>query len=213
MREPLLILVAMAGFGMVHSVLASRAAKTAASRLVGDRHSQGWYRLLYNSFAAISLLPTLALLIALPDRDLYRFPPPFSYFALGVQALAALGLVYSVFQLGPMHFIGLRQWVGWLNGVEVHSESDTSASRLVVDGLHRYVRHPLYTTSLIILWLVSPMTVNRLAFVVGITLYFYVGSIFEERKLIGEFGEAYRAYQRRVPRLVPNLCPKLTASS
>ncbi len=34
-------------------------------------------------------------------------------------------------------------------------------------------------------------------------VYFFVGSIFEERKLVREFGAAYRAYQQRVPRLLP----------
>jgi len=205
MREPALILFSMLVFGSVHSLLASRAAKASAQTAVGRRHVRGWYRLLYNLVAAISLAPTLLLLVGLPDRELYRIPEPWSYVALAIQALAALGLVYSVYQMDLFHFSGLRQLAAWIGGSQAHSESDTSASRLVLDGLHRYVRHPLYTTSLIVLWLVSPMTVNRLALLIGATLYFYVGSIFEERKLVAEFGQAYRDYQRRVPRLAPRL--------
>lgn len=205
MSEPALILSAMLGFGVIHSLLASRRFKSAAQRLFGERRVAGWYRLLFNLFAPLSLVPALALVVALPDRELYRLPPPLALAALILQALAVLGMAYSLFQLDLPHFTGLRQWFGWLNGRRVRSESDTSASRLVVDGLHRYVRHPLYTTSLIVLWLVSPMTANRLAFVVGATLYFYIGSIYEERKLVAEFGDAYRAYQRRVPRLIPRL--------
>jgi len=30
-----------------------------------------------------------------------------------------------------------------------------------------------------------------------------IGSVLEERKLVREFGEEYRAYQRQVPMLVP----------
>ena len=138
---------------------------------------------------------------------------PLAVLALGVQALGALILAYSIYQLDFPHFAGLRQWAGWLKRIETHSESDTSTSRLVVDGLHRYVRHPLYTSSLIVLWLISPMTVNRLAFVAGATVYLYVGSIFEERKLVAEFGDAYRAYQQRVPRLLPRIRSRFTASS
>ena len=33
----------------------------------------------------------------------------------------------------------------------------------------------------------------------------YVVTIFEERELVERFGEAYRDYQSRVPRLVPRL--------
>ena len=205
MVEPLLILAGMLGFSLVHSLLASRTAKAAARDALGKRFTHGWYRLLYNGLAVVSLLPALALVVALPDRELYRIPPPFSALVLVIQTVAGVGLLYSVYQLDVMHFAGLKQWLGWLKSVEVHSESDTSTSRLVVDGLHRYVRHPLYTTSLIALWPVSPMTVNRLAFLIGVTLYFYVGSLFEERKLVAEFGEAYREYQRQVPRLLPRI--------
>jgi protein-S-isoprenylcysteine O-methyltransferase Ste14 len=213
MGEPLQILAAMIGFGMVHSLLASRAAKLKVQAMMGERHTRGIYRIAYNLAAVISLLPALTLLVALPDRELYRFPQPLAIAALAIQAFAALGLVYSVHQLDVPHFSGLRQLAAWLAGSEAHSESDTSARTLVVDGLHRYVRHPLYTTSLIVLWLVSPMTVNRLAFLLAATLYFYVGSIFEERKLVAEFGDAYREYQRRVPRLIPRIRPRFTASS
>ena len=74
---------------------------------------------------------------------------------------------------------------------------------MVTGGLHRYVRHPLYSTSLVFLYLISPMTVNRLALVASFNVYFFIGSIFEEGKLVREFGQAYQIYQRRVPRLVP----------
>ena len=205
MREPFLILTALLGFGVVHSLLASHAAKSRAQSVLGDRNHRGWYRLLYNVFAAISLAPALALLVTLPDQELYRTPSPFSTVTLSIQGLAAIGVVYSLYQLELSHFTGFKQFAGWLKGSDAHSESDTSASHFVVDGLHRYVRHPLYTTSLIVLWLFSPMTVNRLALLIGVTAYFYVGSIFEERKLAAEFGDAYREYQRRVPRFVPGV--------
>ena len=213
MSEPLLILISMLGFGLLHSWLASRMAKVAARRVFGERTANGWYRLAYNALAVVSIAPSLVLLVTLPDRELYRFAGPWDVAAFGIQAVALAGLVYSIYQLDVWHFSGLRQAIGWLNRTEVYSDDDTSASRLVVDGLHRYVRHPLYTTSLIVLWLVSPMTANRLSFMLGATVYFCVGSIFEERKLVAEFGEAYRDYQRRVPRLIPRIRPRFTASS
>jgi len=205
MREIVLIWFSLFIFGAIHSLLASRGAKSFGALVVGKRTQRGLYRAAYNIVAVISFAPTLLLVVGLPDRELYGIPEPLSCIALAVQGLAALGLIYSAWQMDVFHFSGLKQLAAWLGGGEAHSASDTSASHLVVDGLHRYVRHPLYTTSLIVLWLVSPMTINRLAFLIGVTIYFYVGSIFEEHKLVAEFGEAYRAYQRRVPRLIPGL--------
>jgi protein-S-isoprenylcysteine O-methyltransferase Ste14 len=34
-------------------------------------------------------------------------------------------------------------------------------------------------------------------------LYFYIGTFFEERRLVKKFGDAYLAYRRKVPRFLP----------
>jgi protein-S-isoprenylcysteine O-methyltransferase Ste14 len=47
------------------------------------------------------------------------------------------------------------------------------------------------------------MTTSLLAFNLAGTIYLYVGSIFEERRLIAEFGDDYRKYQQQVPRFIP----------
>lgn len=189
-------------FAVLHTALASHGAKALASRLPGARVAAAAYRLIYNAIALGSIAPALYLTWTLPDRELYRFPVPFDSIALVLQGLAALGLAYSVYQMDWAFFLGLRQLVEPPANTSIDS---TSTAQLVTTGLHRFVRHPLYTTSLIMLYLVSPMTLNRLALVVGVHVYFFVGSIFEERKLVREFGDAYRDYQRRVPRLLPRL--------
>jgi protein-S-isoprenylcysteine O-methyltransferase Ste14 len=65
------------------------------------------------------------------------------------------------------------------------------------------VRHPLYFWSLVLIWLTPQMTANRLALFAVFSVYLYAGSFFEERRLVAEFGDDYREYQRRVPRMVP----------
>ena len=75
--------------------------------------------------------------------------------------------------------------------------------RLVTSGPYRWVRHPLYSTTIVVMWLWPAMTVNLAAFFAASTAYFYLGSIPEEQKLVEEFGEAYRRYQQAVPRLIP----------
>ncbi len=203
MLNVLLIFITLMAFGVVHSLLASHEAKQIAQRLLGRNVATATYRLIYNVLAVATVLPALYLVFRLPDRELYRFPAPGDAIALGLQVLAALGLLYSVYQMDVWFFLGLRQ-LGEPPQLGIrHSIDSTSTPRLVTNGLHRFVRHPLYTTSLIVLYLASPMSLNWLAFAISCNVYFFVGSIFEERKLVREFGDAYRAYQRRVPRLLP----------
>jgi len=202
MREVVLIWAALLVFGLSHTVLASPAVKASVARRLGARVAEAVYRLIFNAIALVAVAPALYLAWTLPDVELYRFPSPFDVLALAIQGLALMGLAYSVYQMDWTFFVGLRQLIGPPAQTTLDS---TSTAQLVTTGLHRYVRHPLYTTSLILLYLVSPMTLNRLALVVGVHVYFFIGSIFEERKLVREFGDAYRDYQRRVPRLLPRL--------
>jgi methanethiol S-methyltransferase len=203
MLTALLIFVTLMAFGAVHSWLASHEAKHLAQRVLGRNVAAATYRLVFNVLAGATILPAIYLVFRLPDRELYRFPAPWDAIALGLQGLAAVGVLYSVYQMDVWFFLGLRQLGEPPQPGARYSIDSTSTPQLVTTGLHRVVRHPLYTTSLIALYLASPMSLNWLAFAVSCNVYFFVGSIFEERKLVREFGDAYRGYQQRVPRLLP----------
>jgi protein-S-isoprenylcysteine O-methyltransferase Ste14 len=82
---------------------------------------------------------------------------------------------------------------------------EEDAGQLVTHGLYRVVRHPLYTFSLLFLWLTPTMSVNSLTLYLGATLYILVGAYFEERKLLRDFGTAYADYKRKTPMLIPGL--------
>jgi protein-S-isoprenylcysteine O-methyltransferase Ste14 len=47
------------------------------------------------------------------------------------------------------------------------------------------------------------MSTNTLALVISFSLYFWVGAIFEERKLERYFGDDYKNYKARTPMFVP----------
>jgi protein-S-isoprenylcysteine O-methyltransferase Ste14 len=63
----------------------------------------------------------------------------------------------------------------------------------------------MYTASLLVLWFTPLMSEGLLAFNLGTTLYFVIGGLFEERKLLRQFGPAYAEYRRRTPMLIPGL--------
>ena len=151
-----------------------------------------WYRLGYNVFSAITFLPLLIMTVTLPDRPLYVIPAPWAFMAMLFQFLAVIALVIGVLQTDVWSFVGLRQILG--------TQPD---GIMMTGGLYRYVRHPLYTSGLLFIWLTPEMTLNRLVLYVSLTIYILIGAYFEERKLVREFGEEYLAYRLRTPMLIP----------
>jgi protein-S-isoprenylcysteine O-methyltransferase Ste14 len=196
----IIIVFAFAIYGVVHSLLASFKAKELAETWFGPG-GRRWYRMSYNIFAFVSLLPILALAVVLPDRSIYLVPSPWSYLLVILQLLGASIAVYAVIQTDLMHFSGLRQ-------VMEKSATLPAQNNLQTDGLYRFMRHPIYTGSLLFLWSSPEMSWNSLALKTSISLYFIFGAMVEETKLVTEFGDAYRAYRMRTPMLIPGLKKK-----
>jgi len=186
-----LLLLALAIWGVVHSFLASHLAKDLFRLKIG---SMDFYRLAYNVFAGISFLPILYLMAVLPDQVVYKVPFPWNLVMFGGQALSVILLAVAFLQTDSLSFIGLRQ---------LYQEERSGA--LVILGLYKIVRHPLYTFSLLFLWLTPTVSQNSLTVYIGSTLYILIGAYFEERKLLREFGEAYANYQRSTSMLIPGL--------
>ncbi len=192
---PALVFLAMAVWGVFHSWLASFSMKRLARKVFGAGIDR-FYRLLFVVIAVVTLLPILAMVALLPSRTLWVIPTPWIFLTLGLQFLALVALVATTLQTDVMAFAGIRQA---LQPGEEHE------NELVTTGLYRTVRHPLYLFSIILFWLYPHMTDLTFAFFLSGTLYFLIGTIPEERKLVQTFGEQYRQYRREVPWLIPGL--------
>jgi protein-S-isoprenylcysteine O-methyltransferase Ste14 len=68
---------------------------------------------------------------------------------------------------------------------------------------YRWVRHPLYTGLLLALWATPDMTYGHALLAFGLSVYIFIGIAYEERELIGNFGETYVEYRRKVGMVVP----------
>jgi len=189
----ILILLATASYGLVHSLLASSGAKKLAAAWMGPAYN--WYRVAYNIFAFISLLPVLALAVILPDSVIYNAPFPWDI------PLVLLQLIGAGFSFAASMQTGL----GTLSGITqlTHNPSTDGKDRLVTDGFYRYVRHPIYTGAILFLWTSPQLTFNAMALKAAFTLYFIIGGMVEETKLVAEFGDVYRAYRMKTPMLIP----------
>lgn len=189
------ILLACAGYGTLHSLLASRTVKRLAARQFGEAAYHRFYRLFFSVTGTITTLLLAALAALLPDRVVYRIPLPWVFLTITIQGIAAILIVHGVVQTGAMHFLGVDQIL--------EPRTDGEPDFLVVNGLYHWVRHPLYLASFVVLWLMPVMTWNLLALVIGLSAYMLIGIIFEERKLVETFGLEYEEYRRRTPRILP----------
>src|SRR5687768_12435531 len=122
------LILAVALWGIVHSLLASLRFKNFLRHTLGHRFIR-FYRLVYNLFAVISIVPILYLMISLPDKALYQVPEPWSYLMLAAQGLSALFLFGAILQTDILAFAGLRQLT-----------TDLKEGKLVTQGLYRFVR-------------------------------------------------------------------------
>ena len=114
-------------------------------------------------------------------------------------ALAALTLAGILFAWWARIHIG-RLWSGSITRKEGHHVVDT--------GPYALVRHPIYTGLIFALLATAAAqaTANALAGAALLSFGFWLKARAEEHFLTAELGaDAYGAYRRRVPMLVPSL--------
>lgn len=180
------IAAAWALYGVLHSLLASRMTKAGVRR----HFPALWvrYRLIYNLFATLALIPPLWLTFSWQGPWLWRWTGAWGWLADGLAVLALVGFWIASKAYDMPAFLGLRPEPG--------------RPRLGLSPLHRYVRHPWYSLGLVILW-TRDMNAGLLVTALVLTLYLLVGSRLEECRLEAELGAVYADYRRRVPGLLP----------
>lgn len=154
-----------------------------------------FYRLYYTVFAFASLGVVLIMQVT---------TPPYALFIRNITTIAG-GIAISLFGLTIMSICILKYFIR-LSGVKALIESKTK-NELMITGIHRFVRHPMYSSTFIFIWgllILFPYLSVLIADVI-ITVYTLIGLRFEEKKLEKEFGNAYKIYKKKVPMLIPRL--------
>jgi protein-S-isoprenylcysteine O-methyltransferase Ste14 len=191
----LYIIIYFVCWALLHSLLASLRVKRLAGRLFGGA-ARRWYRLGFVTTAVLTLIPLLLLLLRLPDTLLYSVEPPWRWLMRAGQLAALVLLSWTIMSTEPLDFIGLKQISGARSAYQ---------STLTTHGLFRFSRHPMYFASMMVMWLSPTISVNLLTLFALMSLYFMAGSYHEELLLVEQFGDAYRQYRKRVPRIFPGL--------
>jgi len=179
-------------FGLGHSLLAHPPVRRRIAARVGPAE-----RLTYNAIAGVHIAVVLGLGWALDDGGAWDLP---IWLRLVQGALALAGV--AVLVAGMRGYDAGRFLGTWQLRHGVGPEGDDDSEGLATGGLHRYVRHPLYSGAMALLWGLAQSDFGLATAIWG-TLYFWIGSRFEERKLLRRFGAAYATYRARVPAFVP----------
>ena len=206
---PLRVVGICALWALVHSALASKQAKGLARRIAGPRYRDGLYRFGFNAQSVASLVWAALRFSRLPDRELYRVGPPWSWLFRASQA-ASLGVLLSgVRVMGILRFAGLTPLQDLVAGRDVRPAPEAQGPPLGSDegvvkaGAFRFSRHPGNLGALGFFLFLPRMTANRAVLLVLVGLYVVSGSLHEEHRLRAAYGAAYERYRRAVPFLVP----------
>ena len=183
-------------FAVQHSVMARHGFKRWWTRVVPESLERSTYVLA--ATAALALLLWQWRPIAEPVVWHVANPvartPLWAVFGVGW----AIVLV-STFLINHFELFGLRQVFAPLFGFEA------PAPEFRTPLLYRHVRHPLYLGFVLGFWATPHMSAGHLLFALAATGYILVGIWFEERDLVAQFGERYRAYREQVGMLLPRL--------
>jgi methanethiol S-methyltransferase len=196
-------------WAFLHSLLASKQVKDLTRRVAGPRYRDGLYRCAYNLQSVVLLAWAIRWFSHLPDQELYRARPPFSWM-LRIGQAASLGVLLSgVRVIGFLDFAGVTQLRGFLAGLDPGLEPEAQGppigadGEVVAAGAFRFTRHPGNLGVLGFFLLLPRMTVNRAVLTALVALYVVTGSLHEEYRLRVAYGVSYERYRYSVPFLVP----------
>lgn len=177
----------------LHSILAAGRVKGWTARTFPKLSA--YYRIGYILFALMGLVAII----------LYQLWMPTSFLWMQHDAVLVVGLIVMTSGLLLMA-VCIKKYFAGLSGLQALNEN-FGGNKLQITGVHRYVRHPLYSGTFVFLWgawLAWPALSFLLSNII-ITVYTVWALRWEEAKLIREFGADYLQYRKRVPALVPQL--------
>ncbi len=186
-------------FAASHTFLASKKIKINLAKMIGDKIA--FYRIFYN-LSSVLFFFLFYMLSPKPDVIVYDLHYPFDILTFALQVLSLIGLIWASKPLNLKDFIGVSQIKKYLNGVYNAADLDEKPT-LNIKGAFKFVRHPIYLFTILFLAFRPTMDLFYLTTLICIALYFYIGSFYEEKKLVGIFNEKYLEYQTKVPRMFP----------
>jgi len=193
LQTHLILAIIWIAYCVVHSVLAAVSVKLWAQQQLKTKFR--YYRIAYSIFSFLGLVAILIFQFSM--RSTLLFLPGIVTQVAGMLMMATgAAIMVSMIWKYFMQLSGIR----WLT-------QEMIKSKLQVTGLHRFVRHPLYSGTFVFIWgwFVFYPSLSFLICSSVITIYTLIALKYEEQKLIQEYGNDYIQYRKKVPSLLPKL--------
>jgi protein-S-isoprenylcysteine O-methyltransferase Ste14 len=182
---------------MLHSLMITRTVTGFLAGMLGDMFK--YYRIFYNITAVITLLPLLVLTRNMHSEAVFVWQGYWLIARILLLAAAALLFWAGARRYDMGYFLGIRQV---LSGTAHTLLSDSEEFSTI--GVFGLTRHPWYLASFLLIWSILPAYApTDLVVAAVLSLYLLVGTVLEEGKLLAEYGDRYRSYQRQVSMLLP----------
>jgi protein-S-isoprenylcysteine O-methyltransferase Ste14 len=179
----------------LHSTLISTTVTDFVKKKLGG--SFRFYRLFYNFVSLVTIIPLVYYSHMLREAPVFRWEGSF-----GIVQVFLLAISVYLFFAGGRNYSWARFWgISQIKAGRA-GRSLTDNNTFVVSGIHRIIRHPWYLGGIMIVW-AQDLSASTILINILINVYFIIGAVLEERKLVIEFGEKYREYQQRVSMLIP----------
>ncbi|MDQ6988868.1 MAG: isoprenylcysteine carboxylmethyltransferase family protein [Mariprofundaceae bacterium] len=149
------------------------------------------YRLLYSVVAVLSTAAWLFYVQQLPDAPFYAWDGTMQMLFWLIQAVGLLIALAAFSPIDGLVFLGLKK-------------AKSGQDPFVVQGVYRWMRHPMYMGAMLILLAMPEQTWNGFHFTLVICLYFILGSRLEERRMLAEHPD-YADYQQQVAAFIPKI--------
>ena len=179
-------------FGFFHSLMARERFKAWWTRIVSPYAERSTFVLQSSLFLGLAMWQWRPIPYTVWQLEGLYAPIMYGVFAFGV-----IVVLISTFLIDHFELFGLRH--AW----SANADKQMPQPQFRTPLFYKLVRHPMQLGMAIALFATPHMTVGHLVFAGSMTLYIVIGLLFEERALVREYGDRYRAYQARVPMLFP----------
>ncbi len=183
-------------FPIVHSVLLTNAGRKILLHFAPRDLNTSIATTLYVTFSSAQLIATF-LLWSPSHILLFELSWPIYWISVFLFLISWPVLALSMIEAGPQVQFG---WLGWWSNLKRIKPTYPSFAQ---SGLHRIVRHPIYSSFFCIL-LFSPIwNLDHLLIIIVWGSYCLVGPLKKERRYQQYYGEAYLQYKNQVPYFIP----------